>query len=68
MGFMQAMAKGLTLTTETVAFPQTFSPHISSYYSMHEEDGIFGANHNAYSTRWTGASQATPEAERGMWN
>ena len=29
---------------------------------MYEEDEVFGANYNAYSTRWTGASQAGPEA------
>ena len=29
---------------------------------MYEEDGVFGANYDAYSTKWKGASQATPEA------
>lgn len=28
---------------------------------LYEEDQLFGANYNAYSTKWTGASQATPE-------
>ena len=61
-GFMQAMAEGLTLTTERFASPLNFSRHLTSYYSMYEEDEVFGANYNAYSTRWTGASQAAPEA------
>lgn len=61
-GFMQAMADGLTLTTERFASPLNFSPHLTSYDSMYEEDEVFGANNNAYSTRWKGASQATPEA------
>ena len=61
-GFMQAMAGGLTLTTERFASPLNFSPHLTGYYSMYEEDEVFGANYNAYSTRWKGASQATPEA------
>lgn len=59
-GFMKALAKGLSLTTESLALPLNFSPHFTSYYSIYEEDQLFGANYNAYNTKWTGASQATP--------
>ena len=44
------------------ASPLNFSPYFASYYNMYEEDQLFGANYDAYSTRWTGgASQATRE-------
>ena len=40
-----------------------FSLHVTSYYSLQEEDQLFGANYNAYSTKWTGGPQARPEYE-----
>ena len=59
--FMEALTQGLSLTTKRFASPLTFSPYLTSCYSFYQEDQLFGANHNAYSTNWTGASQATPE-------
>ena len=65
--YIKAMKEGLhaaaQLTTERFASPVNFSPHLTGYYSLQEEDQLLGANYNAYSTRWTGASQARPEYE-----
>ena len=40
----------------------------TSYYSKCEEDQLFGANFDAYSSRWTGATQATPETDAAATN
>lgn len=61
--YMKAMKEGLQLSTERFASPLNFSPHLTSYYSLQEEDQLFGANYDTYSTKWTGASQARPEYE-----
>ncbi|KAL0041860.1 hypothetical protein WJX79_007000 [Trebouxia sp. C0005] len=52
--FMKALAEGLSLDTERFASPLNFSAHYTKYYSLSEEDQLFGANHNAYATKWTG--------------
>ena len=59
---------GLQLTMESFASPSKFSPHLSSYYSLQEEDQLFEANYDAHSTKWTGALQARPEYESAAMN
>ena len=58
---MKALKEGLQTTTERFASPLNHSPELEAYFSWYEEDQLFGANHDAYSTRWTGSSQARPE-------
>ena len=62
-GFMQALIEGLSLETERFASPMNFNPSMKAYFSLYKEDEVFGATHNAFSQRWTGASQCNPEYE-----
>ena len=61
--YITALQEGLSVDTERFASPLNFTPTMRSYFSMYEADGTFGANHNAYSCLWTGASQCNPEYE-----
>jgi ribonuclease HI len=47
--------------TERFASPLNVSMTTSRYWSLHKKDTLFGANWNAYSIKWTGASVAVPE-------
>ena len=58
--YMHALKEGLSVTCERFASPLNFNPLWETYYSNFEEDRIFGANINAFSTQWVGASQANP--------
>ena len=60
---MQALQQGLGVDIERFASPLNFTPGMHAYYSLYEEDHAFGANHNAFSCAWTGASQCNPEYE-----
>ncbi len=42
------------LTKERFSNPFSAHPCSCSYWTAHERDLVFGANHDAYSTRWTG--------------
>ena len=46
--------------SERFASPLDRSPHMHTYWSAHEADQLFGANHEAYSCPWTGFSVAHP--------
>ena len=59
--FMTAVKAGLCTTTERFASPLNFNPQINCYCSMYKENQLFGANHDAFSCKWTGSSQAHPE-------
>ena len=59
---MKALAT-LGITQELFASPLDCSTHIPQYHSQHEKDQLFGAQYNAYSTAWGGASIAHPEHE-----
>jgi len=48
-------------TTERLASPLNVAMPTSAYWSLHERDRLFGANWNAYSVQWTGASVAIPD-------
>lgn len=61
--YMQALQRGLSIDIERFASPLNFTPGMRAYYSLYEEDQVFGANHNAFSCKWTGASQCNPEYE-----
>ena len=61
--YMQAFKDGLSVTTERFASPLNFSPTMTCYFSMYAEDALFGANFDAYSVKWTAASQVNPEYE-----
>ena len=62
-GYMAAIMRGLSITTERFASPLNFTPGMQHYYSLYPEDTAFGANPNAFSCLWTGASQCNPEYE-----
>ena len=53
----------LGVITERFASPLNFNICFDSYCSMHSEDSLFGATHDAYSHKWQGSSQANPEYE-----
>jgi len=61
--YMQAFKDGLSVTTERFASPLNFNPNMTCYFSMYAEDALFGANLDAYSVKWTGASQVNPKYE-----
>ena len=61
--YMQALIQGLSLETERFASPLNFTPSMRQYFSLYEADAAFGANHNAFSCPWNGASQCNPEYE-----
>ena len=61
--YMQALKDGLSMRTERIASPLNFEPNMTCYFSMHAEDALFGANFDAYSVKWTGASQVNPNFE-----
>jgi hypothetical protein len=48
-------------TTECLASPLNVAVPTSAYWSLHERNRLFGANWNAYSVQWTGASVAIPD-------
>ena len=58
--YMQAFKDGLGIQCERFASPLDFNPEMQQYYSLHDRDKVFGANTDAYSTKWHGASQAYP--------
>ncbi len=60
---MQAFRDVLSVTTERLASILNFNPNMTCYFGMYIEDALFGANFGAYSMKWTGASQASPEYE-----
>lgn len=65
--YMHALKKGLSLKCERFALPLNFNPMFEEYYSMYEQDRVFGANVDAFSTKWEGASQASPEYTLNAW-
>ena len=65
---MHALAEGLSIDTERFASPLNCSAHLTKYFSRYDEDGAFGANVDAFSCRWVGASQCNPEYEPGDMN
>ena len=65
--YMQAFKDDLRVTTEGFASPLNFNPNMTCYFSMYAEDALFGANFDAYSVKWTGASQVKPEYEAAPW-
>jgi len=52
--YMQA---DFSMTAERFASPLNFYPIMTCYFSMYAEDALFGAKFDAYSMKWTGASQ-----------
>ena len=60
---MQALRKNLGLTTERIATPLDHDPQIPRYLSSQQEDKVFGANLDGFSTVWEGASHCQPELE-----
>ena len=60
---IRALANGLSVTIERFASPLNFDICFDSYCSMHSEDSLFGATHDAYSHKWQGSSQANPGYE-----
>ena len=60
---MKALQEGLSLKLERFASPLNHSEHLEAYFSRYEEDGIFGANVDAFSCRWAGPSQCNLEYE-----
>ena len=59
---MEAIRIGLGANQERFASPLDFNPMLATYYSPFAEDAQFGAQYNAYSNRWTGSSQASPDS------
>jgi len=60
---MQLLRTHLHITQERFASPLNRCSDIPHYYTAHQADAAFGAKYDAYSTIWTGSSQANPEYE-----
>jgi hypothetical protein len=48
-----SLKEALSITTERFASPMDRNRHSEAYWSAFPQDGLFGTNHNAYSTPWT---------------
>ena len=62
--YMDALMQSLDIQCERFASPLNLNPTIKQYYSLHDQDKVFGANADAYSTKWEGASEAMEKAVR----
>ena len=60
---MSCLMGALHLSIERFASPLNFHPGMSTYFTIKQEDSVFGASHDAFSMPWLGASQANPEYE-----
>ena len=58
---MVALREGLGVRGERFASPLNCNEQTESYWAMYPEDRVFGAQHDAYSTAWVGATEANPE-------
>ena len=63
--YMDALIQSMDIQCERFASPLNFNPAVKHYYSLHDRDRVFGANTDAYSTKWEGASEANPPHEAG---
>ena len=61
--FFAALKNRFGLKKERFASPLNFNPSLGEYWSVHPEDALFGAHHDAYGCKWTGPSQANAEYE-----
>jgi hypothetical protein len=59
--YMHALQQGLSINQERFASPLNVNLKTETYWSLYSEDRLFGANHNAYSSPFSGASEANPE-------
>ena len=50
--YMHAFQDGLGVQCERFASPLDINPEMQHYYSLHDRDKVFGANIDAYSTKW----------------
>ena len=66
--YMLALEQGLNIHTERFASPLIYTPHLQAYFSRYSDDKLFGANLDAFSCKWAGASQASPKYEAGDMN
>jgi hypothetical protein len=48
---------------ERFGSPLNFNPDLQEYWSIHPEDQLFGAHHDAYGCQWTASSEANAEYE-----
>ena len=55
-----AFQKWALATKEEMAFPLDYDPKFSHYWSEHPRDKVFGANTNAFSSRFSGFSICHP--------
>jgi hypothetical protein len=60
---LQILRTHLHINQERFASPLNRCPAIPTCYTAHTADRTFGALYDAYSTAWTGSSQANPEYE-----
>ena len=61
-GYMKALQNGLG-TIERFASPLNYNPTSDCYFSPYPADRLFGANVDAFSCKWQGASEVHPEHE-----
>jgi hypothetical protein len=54
----------LGIQQERFASPLNAHPACTKYYSLFKDDYMFGAQGNAYSRKWTGASLAVPDFDQ----
>ena len=58
--YMDALIQSLDVQCTRFTSPLHFNPGVKPFWSLHEQDKVFGANSDAYSTKWEGGSEANP--------
>mgnify|MGYP006303681299 CR=1 FL=1 len=59
----EAFSEWGCVTKERMASALNFSPQATSYWSSRQRDRVFGANHDAFATKYTGFSACHPECD-----
>ena len=59
----EGLLRTYDIKQERFASPLNFNPAIHEYWSAFPEDELFGAHHDAYSTRMTACGYMNPEYE-----
>ena len=62
----EAFSEWGCVTKEKMASALNFSPQATSYWSSRQRDRVFGANHDAFATKYTGFSACPPDYDNDI--
>ena len=65
--YMDALIQSLNVQCERFASPLNFNPGVKQNYSLHEQDKVFGANTDAYSTNGRELQKQTHRRTQRQW-